>query len=523
MRESAGKIFIYGPPGSGKSAIGSELAEKLKLNFSDLDGKIESDSGKTIEEIFESEGEAHFRSIESKILGEAIQSDSGVIALGGGALLSEVNRSLAEKYGQIVCLNANREKLLDRVLSEGNTRPLLSGDTAEKLGSLLNTREQHYAGFKIQLDTSFGSISELTWDVMSLVGHFFVSGMGNGYDVLVGENYLERVGIELRNRSLKGPVAIVSDDNVARHYLEKVLASLRSSEYQVYPIVIPAGEENKNIHTLEIIWNKLLDYDLERGSTVIALGGGVVGDLAGFAASTFKRGIHWVVLPTSLLAMVDACLGGKTGADLTGGKNMIGAFYSPKLVVVDLKTLQSLPEAEIRNGMAEVIKHGLIGDGRLLEDCQKTFEDNKLDWRSMIAKAMAVKIRIIERDPLERGERAVLNLGHTLGHALETASNYRIKHGEAISIGMVQAAKASEYLKIGDPGVGEKIRETLENTKLPHRIPEDIDKTRLVEIMNHDKKKDDGKVKVVLPVRVGEVRWGVEIDDLSLLVSGGES
>jgi 3-dehydroquinate synthetase len=224
------------------------------------------------------------------------------------------------------------------------------------------------------------------------------------------------------------------------------------------------------------MWHEFVNTELERGSTVIALGGGVVGDLTGFAAGTYLRGISWVVLPTSLLAMVDASLGGKTGADLPQGKNLIGAFHAPHFVLVDPKTLESLPPEEIKSGLAEVVKAGIIADPALFELCSGGMSAVGGNWDEVVRRAMAVKIQVIEADPYEAGLRKVLNLGHTIGHAVETVSQYKLRHGEAVSIGIVAEAQMAESIGLADKGLANEIKNTLSGLGLPTEIPNNLDR-----------------------------------------------
>lgn len=257
--------------------------------------------------------------------------------------------------------------------------------------------------------------------------------------------------------------------------------------------------------TVSHLWASFLQIGVERGSTVVALGGGVVGDLTGFAAATFLRGVPWVNVPTSLLAMVDAGLGGKTGADLPQGKNLIGAFHAPRLVLVDPETLHTLPNDEMRNGMAEVIKHGVIGDPALFAQArQGTLPD--------VASSMAVKVRLICQDPFERGPRAALNLGHTIGHAIEQASGFQLKHGEAVAIGMVAEARLSERLGLAAPGLAEEIAACLQAWSLPTEVPSDLPPEKWQKIIFFDKKKQGGVVHFTLPIRIGEVRTGQVVE-----------
>jgi len=261
----------------------------------------------------------------------------------------------------------------------------------------------------------------------------------------------------------------------------------------------------------------------------MALGGGVVGDLAGFAAGTFLRGVPWVGVPTSLLAMVDASLGGKTGADLPQGKNLIGAFYPPRLVLADPEVLETLPEAEFVSGMAEVVKHGVIDDPELFETC--------LDFRSLcealrareerdfgsleeiIRRAMAVKIHIIEEDPYEKGIRASLNFGHTVGHGVELVSEFKVRHGEAVAIGMVGETRMAEQIGLAQAGLSDDIASVLNNLGLPTEIPPDLDRDAIIAAVQRDKKKADGVVRFALPAAIGKVRVGVEVNDWEAVIS----
>jgi 3-dehydroquinate synthase len=251
---------------------------------------------------------------------------------------------------------------------------------------------------------------------------------------------------------------------------------------------------------------------------VVALGGGVVGDLAGFAAAIYLRGVAWAAVPTSLLAMVDASLGGKTGADLPQGKNLIGAFHPPSLVLADPQLLSTLPTAEMRNGLAEVVKHGVLGDPDLFARCCQGLGALQADPGEIVRRAMAVKVRVIQQDPYERGVRASLNLGHTLGHGLEMATDFRLRHGEAVAIGMIAAARIAERMGIAQEGLAGEIEECLDGLGLPRKLPDGIDKGRLIAAIGVDKKRRAGKLRLVLPERIGAVRWGVEIDDPEELV-----
>jgi 3-dehydroquinate synthase len=348
-----------------------------------------------------------------------------------------------------------------------------------------------------------------------MLGAFHVRGMGAGYDVHVLPGGIDRLGDMLLRRGLHGPIVIISDENTAPLYAEHAASSSRSANFTVQVKVIPSGEQHKTQKTIAELWEAFTEARLERGSTVVALGGGVVGDLAGFAAATYLRGISWVTVPTSLLAMVDASLGGKTGFDLPSGKNLVGAFHAPRLVLADTQVLDTLPEDELRSGMAEVVKHGVISDPALFAICAQGWEAIHANLDEIVRRAMAVKVRVIQLDPYEQGLRASLNLGHTLGHAIEQASGYRIRHGEAVSIGMVAAARLSERLGMAEPGLAEEISDALHRLGLPTEVPAGLDRVAIQHSMGLDKKRANGRVRFVLPLRVGEVHPGVEIEHIS--------
>lgn len=531
------KIFLYGPPGSGKSTVGKILAKKLELPFTDLDVVIERKIGMPISECMAELGEQVFRDRESAALQDVLGGDDGyIIALGGGALLRDENRALAEAAGTVVCLHAKLETLLARLSADDNQRPLLAGSLEQKLPALLEKRGEHYRSFPLRFDSSHADPAQIAWQIQVALGRFRVGGMGAAYDVIVeqggitpplrnaaGTNPavvqggLDKLGELLRERNLSGPVALVADSNVGALYAERAVTSLRQAGYETQLITFPAGESAKTLESIQEMWRGFLQAGLDRKSTVVALGGGVTGDMAGFAASTFMRGVAWVGVPTSLLAMVDASLGGKTGIDVPEGKNLIGAFHSPSLVLADPSLLASLPDAELRSGLAEVVKHGIISDPGLFELCATGCEAVKSDLGGIVRRAMAVKIAVIEADPYERGLRAALNLGHTVGHAVELASGFKLRHGEAIAIGMVVEARLAERLGRAQGGLSEQIAVILAELGLPTQIPPELARGAILQAMKTDKKKASGVVKFALPVAIGKVEVGVAVEDLNLV------
>lgn len=330
----------------------------------------------------------------------------------------------------------------------------------------------------------------------------------NSYDILIGGGTLPSLGRHCLERGLSGRVAVISNPAVAELYAEQVRASLVESGNQVTLILIPEGEEHKNAATLNLVYDQLIQAGLDRNSYIVALGGGVVGDLAGFAAATFLRGIPFVQVPTTLLAQVDSSVGGKTAIDHPRGKNLIGAFYQPRLVLIDVETLTTLPQREFRAGLAEVIKYGVAMDlafYELLErDSGRILEMDADCLERIVLRCCELKARVVEQDEKESGLRAILNYGHTLGHAIETLAGYgTLVHGEAVAIGMVLAARislAGGYCSEGDVS---RIVALLGRFGLPC-IPPRIDQGRLAETLLTDKKSRSGIIRFICNRGIGD-------------------
>ena len=501
-------IFLYGPVGVGKSTIGKVLAHNLNLRFLDSDQVIETNAGMSIPQIMAQQGEMAYRDMETAALKQIINNKESVIALGGGALLREENRALVENNGRIIFLMAELNTLLGRLHSDSNQRPLLAGDLHEKLTALLAKRKEHYNSFPLRFDANQVP-EEVASQIQVMLGRFHLSAMGE-YDVIVGQ------ASSLTDFPMQNPI-IVTDENVAKFHLENTESVLRSSGCEPKAVIVPAGERHKNLETVSRLWKSFLENGLDRKSTVIALGGGVIGDMAGFAASTYMRGINWIGVPTTLLSMVDASLGGKTGFDLPEGKNLIGSFYPPKLVLADPQVLRTLPEAEFISGLAEVVKHGIISDPELFELCACGLDWVKANLEDVVKRAMAVKIKIIEEDPYEKGFRAALNLGHTVGHAVELVSKFELRHGEAVAIGMITEANYAERIGIAKTGLAHGIADVLSKLGLPTSIPKGMPVEEIIRAMRVDKKKNFSAIRFALPQEIGQVEL-VEVIDLEMVL-----
>ncbi len=497
-------LFLYGPPGTGKSTIGKLLSRSLNLSFIDLDRVIETNAGVSIPQIMEQQGETSFRDMETAALKALAVEKESIVALGGGALLRDGNRVFAESNGKVLLLMAELSTLLERLQSESGRRPLLTGGLKPKLTSLLEKRKEHYHSFPLMIHVDGKSAEQNAHQAQVALGRHHLSAMGE-YDVIVGQ-----IASLPYTNSL-----IVTDENVAKFHLEKIQSILNTKS-----AVVPAGEEHKNLDTISRLWKAFLENGLDRKSTVIALGGGVIGDMAGFAASTYMRGINWVAVPTTLLSMVDASLGGKTGFDLPEGKNLVGSFYPPKLVLADPELLLTLPERELRSGMAEVVKHGIISDPELFTMCNRGMNWVKANLEEVVKRAMAVKIKVIEEDPYEKGFRAALNLGHTVGHAVELVSRFELRHGEAIAIGMVAEAAYAARIGLATQGMVRAVQDLLKALNLPIAIPKEMPRDEIIHAMRVDKKKNAKSIRFALPVEIGKVEL-LDVTDLEFVLDNG--
>lgn len=501
-------LVLTGFMGTGKTEVGRVAASRLGLRFMDMDAIIEGQEGRSVKEIFAGEGEPYFREVESALCRELAGRGGLVIATGGGALVNEENLRALGESGLVVCLDCSPDALWER-LRGVEDRPLLdAGDRRERILALMESRAGAYARIPTHVDTTGRGVVEVADDVLrawfargGTVDRMEVAAPGGSYPIYTAGGLLAHVGrLVAASMGQGGRCAVVSNDTVARLYAARLVDSLERAGFSPVVCRLPDGEEHKTLDTVRSLYDEFVAFGLDRHGAVIALGGGVVGDMAGFAAATYLRGVPFVQVPTTLLSMVDSSVGGKVGVDLPQGKNLVGAFKQPALVVIDPSVLDTLPREEYASGMAEVIKHGVIGGPELFA----ALETGLWDAGKMVREAVKVKIDVVQEDPYEHGRRAVLNLGHTFGHALEVLSGYNMRHGEAVAIGTVLAARLAERMGYAGPGLAERVGALMERHNLP-TAPPPHDPAEVWRAMSTDKKRRGGRIRFVLPRAIGDV------------------
>ncbi len=332
------------------------------------------------------------------------------------------------------------------------------------------------------------------------------------YEIAIASGSLDQLGEQMSSLQLGKKILLVSNPTIFKHFGERAIASLTSAGFEVVSCMLPPGERYKNLNSIQKLYDAALENRLERSSTMVALGGGVIGDMTGFAAATWLRGINVVQVPTTLLAMVDSAIGGKTGVNHPQGKNLIGAFHQPRLVLIDPEVLKTLPMREFRAGMAEVIKYGVIWDAELFAQMEASKNLNQHRYvkpeliDSILSRSCQAKADVVSKDEKEAGLRAILNYGHTIGHAVESLTGYRlVNHGEAVGIGMVAAGQIAAELGMWQKEDTQRQDALIAKAGLPTKLPAGVDIEAIIEALQSDKKVKDGKVRFVLPTQIGVV------------------
>ena len=511
---SAQCIALIGPSGVGKSTVGQRLAQQLGWHFLDLDSVIEQRAGKSIGTIFAQEGEAGFRERETVALVDALETRPLVLACGDGVVIRLFNRTVLREQAWCVYLNSTVSNLINRIRTDQTTlRPLLADALEERVTVMVGERRPLYtalANWTIHTDLLSPNVvvEELLrgWHISRRPLPTEVRVLGGTYEIKTGS--YDRLADELLRLNLKGTCWLISDTNVSSLYAERVQQALATADLPCRLYTVAAGESSKSLAAAEAMYTWLLENGVQRNDTILALGGGVVGDLAGFVAATIVRGVALVQLPTTVLAMIDSSIGGKTGVNHPRGKNLIGAFHQPRLVFVDPDVLLTLPRRERAAGWAEAVKHGVIADALLFNDLERVgtgLNDSPTEEITrLLVRAAAVKIGIVNRDERESGERMLLNYGHTMGQAIETATGYtRYLHGEAVAIGMTFAAELAVRRNLWSAADAARQRALLEALELPTSIPADLDVTQALAALHLDKKRANGAIRWVLPTAIG--------------------
>ena len=519
-------IFIAGFSGTGKTTTGRLVAARLGWRYVDTDDEIVAVAGKPIDAIFREDGEPRFRQLERESLARVCQGDRQVVSTGGGIVMDESNRRLMESAGVIVCLEATPETIYQRLADEGAgpesavVRPML--DDVDPLGRIVALKSERQPSYALahwtvhtdglrpedaadQVVRAWTTLTrrqaarrpteqnDLAATVRTSTGE---------YPIWVGWGTLGELGQRVRDVLSPGAAYVITDDGARRH-ARRVQVSLEAADIPAHMFIVPQGETSKSLEMAGHLYGWLAGRRAERGHLIVAVGGGVVGDLAGYVAATFLRSVSFGQVPTTLLGMMDSSIGGKTGLDLPQGKNLVGAFFQPRFVLSDVSALQTLPQRELTSGWAEAIKHGLILDEELL----RTFEQEgaaiaSLDQEistDVIRRSAAIKADVVSRDERDdMGVRVLLNYGHTIGHAIEAAAGYgRYLHGEAVSIGMMGAAMISNTMGMLSVEGVDRQRAVLEAFDLPVSFS-GVDLAAVSEAMSVDKKMVSGAISWVL-------------------------
>ena len=556
-------IVLIGLMGSGKTSTGRRLAQQLGLEFADADAEIEAAAGMSITEIFTRHGEAYFRDGERRVMARLLNEGPRVLATGGGAFMHEETRARIAASGISIWLKADLDVIWRRVRKRSH-RPLLQGgDPEQTLRTLLEQRYPVYARADITVISRDGpqdlaveeAIEGLEFflrfspdppplvsprrsavsygqpgtsaQVFSSQARVDVELGARSYAILIGEGLIAEAGNHIRRLAPRAACAIVTDENVAKLHLPALEHALDEARVRHSRVVVAPGEGSKSFAEYARVCNALIGAKLERGDVIVAVGGGVVGDLAGFAAATLRRGMRFIQAPTTLLAQVDSSVGGKTGINAPLGKNLIGAFHQPLLVLADTATLDTLPPREFRAGYAEIVKYGLIGDVGFyawLEAHWREVFEGGAERVQAIAASCKAKAATVARDEYEEGDRALLNLGHTFGHALERITAYdgtRLVHGEAVAIGMACALRFSVRRGLCGAQDQARVEAHLQDVGLPVRLADipglNAGAEEILDAMYQDKKVAHGALTFILARAIGDCFIAKNVESSEIL------
>jgi len=508
--------------GAGKSTIGARLAKATGRRFVELDEEVAHAFGCSVPAVFDRWGEAAFRAMEARLLGQALAQGDRVVSLGGGAVLDPGNRRLLLERATWVHLDVSLGEVSRRLSrpEEAAQRPLWD---PQRAAELLRDRAPAYAEAPHRVAAE-GDPADIANSIRDLLGdaggrlaqqrtggasprRIAVAVPGARYDVLLGHRILGEVATAVAAVG-SGPLALLTDWEVGPLHADAVEAALVAAGREVVRVTLPSGEVRKDVRPVLDALDRLLDAGWQRSAPVVALGGGVLGDMAGLVAALCLRGVPFVQVPTTLLALVDSSVGGKVGVNHRSGKNLIGAFWQPALVAADLAFLDTLADRQLRAGFGEVVKTALLGDPELFAmleaDPDRYLRRDPGALMDAVARCVAVKAAIVAADAREAGVRRCLNLGHTFGHAVEAAAGYgRILHGEAVAIGLVASAELAARAGVGPTDLADRLRSLLTRLGLPTAAP-DLPDSLLLRALSRDKKLQDTQVQWVYSTRPGE-------------------
>lgn len=513
-------IVLIGFMGTGKDSVGRKIAEKTGMIFFSTDKYIEFKEKKTIKKIFKELGEGYFRKLERKAILENIDLKNTVWATGGGIVINDKNRRLLSKIGHVIHLDTKLEALEDRLKGDMK-RPLIKNK--ENIRKIFNRRINLYQFAELKIDTSNKSPGEIADEIIKKLritkkskdcptDSILLKTEHKQYPVHIGcHSIVRNAKIRKYLNSNSKRAVVITNTLVGALYLKPLENELKNSGIEPIIFIVPDGETHKNIKTSIKIYDFLLKKKIDRKEPLIALGGGVIGDISGFVASTYKRGIPFVQIPTTLLSQVDSSIGGKTGINHNLGKNMIGTFYQPDLVLIDVGVLLSLPEKEYKNGLAEVIKYGIIKDqslfSLLIKKKNEILARNIKILSKVVSRCVRIKKEFVEKDEQERkGKREVLNFGHTIGHVIETLTKYsHFRHGEAVSIGMIEESRIAVKNGLLENKDFENIVNLISSYGLPISMPDDIPLDDIKNLIRQDKKASNGRIRLPIPTGIGRV------------------
>ena len=517
---------LIGMPGAGKTRVGGEVAQMLGVRFTDSDEVIEQRAGMRITEYFSEYGEPKFRELESQVIADLLHTAGGIVSLGGGAPMTESVRRNLQTYisqgGKVVYLQADPQEAMERARRGGN-RPMLAGDADARWRALYEERDPVFdAVANVHVHTRGSSPQHAARKVMDMVMEHDVHVTGASitpYDVRIGVGTSNHLAEVLGDRPVR--IALIHTAPVQRHS-DRARALLRQAGYEVSDVLIPDAEAGKTIEVANGIWQRLGNEGFTRSDAVVGLGGGAATDLAGFVAATWMRGIRYVNCPTSLLAMVDASTGGKTGINTPQGKNLVGSFYTPAGVLADMRALETLPNDIFIEGLGEVAKSGFIRDPEILSILENhaqqlrefngsTFLGSPLEdvVAELIERTVKVKAYHVSNDLREAGLREFLNYGHTLGHAIEQIEHFKWRHGNAVAVGCVFAAELSSILGYIDQDLVDYHRQLLGSLGLPISWSGG-DWDSVLALMHRDKKARGNTLRFVVLEGVGHP---IHLDD----------